>query len=220
MEKELHELLATAAADYRARGDLATAERFDSILTSQAPEQGEDTQMLRGEAHEQPEIRGYLRRWAYDKVVPAKVRNENNRLAWPKKFLLLSITQNQCLRDDEPVVALSQHERMLGALRKENEALRICYGDQQDKRLAAEHELNELKIEHGSIQARVAELEADLLRSAEGTDIIGGLISSIEKHGNYSAESTVVYLRQALGCFNRFSPVSDVPVKGEVSRDE
>ncbi|EMO9521185.1 hypothetical protein PZT66_24020 [Pseudomonas aeruginosa] len=147
MSKELHDLLATAAADYRARGDLAAADQFDSILASQ----------------------------------------------------------------------VSAHE---DALRKENEALRICYGDQQNKRLAAELELNELKIEHGSIQARVAEFEANLLRSAEGTDILGGVISSIEKHGNYSAESTVVVLRQALGCFNRSSPVSDAPVKGEVSRDE
>lgn len=195
MSTELHDLLATAAADYRARGDLATAARFDAVCASR---------VLTSEVLAQPsEIE------RYEEFERALVLSQNRAAVEPKR-VAYELWKLVC----------SQHERMLGALRKENEALRICYGDQQDKRLAAEHELSELKIEHGTIQARVAELEADLLRSAEGTDILGGLISSIEKHGNYSAESTVVFLRQALGCFNRFTPVPDAAVKCEVSRDE
>lgn len=44
----------------------------------------------------------------------------------------------------------------------------------------------------------------DLLEALESTtecaEILRGLIESIEKHGNYSAESTINFLNQALGC--------------------
>ncbi|MCS8413315.1 hypothetical protein N0572_22025 [Pseudomonas aeruginosa] len=185
MDKEVHDLLATAAADYRARGDLKTAARFDAACVSS---------VQTGVVLEQPSESE-----RYEEFERALVLLQNRAAIEPKR---VAWELWQLVR--------SQHDLAVGALTSAH------------RKHAAELITSRglLRDELESSKARVAELEADLLRSAEGTDILGGLIASIEKHGNYSAESTVVFLRQALGCFNRFSPVSDAPAKGEVSRDE
>lgn len=45
----------------------------------------------------------WMRKWAADGETPAKQRNENGRLAWPKKFCLLAVTPGKCLPDDVPL---------------------------------------------------------------------------------------------------------------------
>ncbi|MBX6653669.1 hypothetical protein ISF12_10475 [Pseudomonas aeruginosa] len=185
MSKELHDLLATAAADYRARGDLPTAARFEAVHASLLSASDALEKSSESEHYEEFE-RALV-------MSQSRAAIEPKRVAWELWQLVRS-----------------QHDLAVGVLTSAH------------RKHAAELITSRglLRDELESSKARVAELEADLLRSAEGTDILGGLIASIEKHGNYSAESTVVFLRQALGCFNRFSPVSDAPAKGEVSRDE
>ena len=45
----------------------------------------------------------WMRKWAFDGEVPAKVKNDAGRWHWPTKFKLMPITENQCLRDDVPL---------------------------------------------------------------------------------------------------------------------
>lgn len=45
----------------------------------------------------------YQRKWDFDGEIPKKVKNENGRLAWPKKFLFLPITKYKVLEDDIPL---------------------------------------------------------------------------------------------------------------------
>jgi hypothetical protein len=54
-------------------------------------------------ADQQP--RAWMRRWAFDGEKPHKVRNENNRMAYPGKFRLLPVTLEKCLPDDVPLYA-------------------------------------------------------------------------------------------------------------------
>lgn len=48
----------------------------------------------------------WMRKWAFDGEEPHKEKHENGRLAWPAKYKLLPVTQNKCLDDDVPLVAL------------------------------------------------------------------------------------------------------------------
>lgn len=70
-----------------------------------------------------PKIIGYARRWFVDGEKPAKVLNEKRRWEWPLKFKFMEVTRGRCLKDDVPLVALSeleavkaQRDRLLGAL--------------------------------------------------------------------------------------------------------
>ena len=47
--------------------------------------------------------RAWMRRWAYDGEVPAKVRNANNRLVWPHKFTFHEVTAAKLFADDVPL---------------------------------------------------------------------------------------------------------------------
>ncbi|MCW4649237.1 hypothetical protein [Pseudomonas aeruginosa] len=47
MNNALHDLLATAAADYRARGDLNTADRFEAFIAGQDAENSDLDERLR-----------------------------------------------------------------------------------------------------------------------------------------------------------------------------
>lgn len=51
----------------------------------------------------QQEPGAWLRRWAFDKEVPAKVKNAAGRWVWPTKFKLLPVTEKQCMEDDVPL---------------------------------------------------------------------------------------------------------------------
>ena len=48
----------------------------------------------------------WMRKWAFDGEDPHKEKRENGRLAWRAKYKLLPVTQNKCLDDDVPLVAL------------------------------------------------------------------------------------------------------------------
>lgn len=58
----------------------------------------------------------WMRKWAFDGEEPHKEKRENGRMAWPAKYKLLPVTQNKCLDDDVPLVALkTANERNSGA---------------------------------------------------------------------------------------------------------
>lgn len=48
----------------------------------------------------------WARRWFVDGITPKKERNENGRMAWPKKFTLHEVTPSKIMTDD---VALYAH---------------------------------------------------------------------------------------------------------------
>lgn len=61
--------------------------------------------MLRGvDVNDKPIA--WMRKWAFDGEEPHKEKRENGRMAWPAKYKLLPVTQNKCLDDDVPLVAL------------------------------------------------------------------------------------------------------------------
>ncbi|HGM8087290.1 TPA: hypothetical protein ACKP9S_003661 [Pseudomonas aeruginosa] len=171
MNKGLYDLLVTAAAEYRARGDIATAARFETYCEGQQPSFAPDQPSPDREQD------------CYEEFERALVLSQNRAAVEPKDVAweLWAIVRRQ-------------HDGIVGALtaahRKHASELITSRGLLRD--------------ELESSRARIAELEADLGRFAEGTDIIAGLIASIEKKGNYTAESTINFLNQALGCFNRF----------------
>ena len=45
----------------------------------------------------------YVRKWHFDGEKPAKVKNENNRWAWPTKFKFVSLSFPKCQPDDVPL---------------------------------------------------------------------------------------------------------------------
>lgn len=86
--------------------------------------------------------------------------------------------------------------------------LRLIDGQRDD----CEHgELENLRAQRDAAQVRTTELLSELDQAADGADILRDLIASIEKHGNYSAESTINFLQQALCRFSRFAsaPVAE-----------
>ena len=79
---------------------------------------------------------------------------------------------------------------------------------------ASDHRMfDEMKANARLIAAAPDLLEA-LESSVESAGIIRSLIESIEAHGNYSAESTINFLNQALGC-HYLSPAAIAKAKGE-----
>lgn len=72
-------------------------------------------------------------------------------------------------------------------------------------------------IDVSESDASIACAAPDLLEALESTtecaEILRGLIESIEKHGNYSAESTINFLNQALGC-HYLSPAAIARARG------
>jgi hypothetical protein len=52
------------------------------------------------------EPRAFIRSWAFAGEKPAKERNANGRLAWPKKYLFVEISKHQVLTDDVPLFAI------------------------------------------------------------------------------------------------------------------
>ncbi|HGO9799609.1 TPA: hypothetical protein ACLEB8_004797 [Pseudomonas aeruginosa] len=188
MTKELNDLLVTAAADYRARGDMATAARFEAFCSTQQQPSEVLEQPFPTSELELPEVvlraipqvkclqrMGRLQSYDVEEVYPAC----------------------EILKGGAELMTVTQHERICSAhmdvAHSRNVALQQAQADAR-----------RYKAERDSSQVRAAELQADLDRSAEGADIIRGLIASIEKKGNYTAESTINFLSQALGCFNRF----------------
>lgn len=47
----------------------------------------------------------WMRRWAFDNVVPAKVRNKNGRLVWPREYKFVEISRVKICADDVPLAA-------------------------------------------------------------------------------------------------------------------
>lgn len=45
----------------------------------------------------------YVRKWHFDGEKPAKVKNENNRWAWPTKFKFVALSFPKCQPDDVPL---------------------------------------------------------------------------------------------------------------------
>lgn len=172
MTKELYDLLVTAAADYRARGDIAKAERFEAYCTGQQPSFKVPDQPSPGREQD-----------CYEEFERTLVQLQNRAAVEPKRVAW----------------------ELWAIVRRQHDSI-LCASATAHRKHAAELLTSRglLRDELESSKARVAELEADLGRFAEGTDIIAGLIASIEKKGNYTAESTINFLNQALGCFNRF----------------
>jgi hypothetical protein len=52
------------------------------------------------------EPRAFIRRWAFDGEKPAKEKNANGRLAWPKKYLFVEVSKHECAKDDVPLFAI------------------------------------------------------------------------------------------------------------------
>jgi hypothetical protein len=48
---------------------------------------------------------GYARKWHIDGEIPAKERNDNGRMVWPRRFRFLPLTDARMLPDDVPVCA-------------------------------------------------------------------------------------------------------------------
>jgi len=59
----------------------------------------------------------YARRWYADGEVPAKVRNENGRMAWPRKFILRPVTESKIQRDDVALVSADDVAELIAAAR-------------------------------------------------------------------------------------------------------
>jgi len=47
----------------------------------------------------------WMRRWAFDNIVPAKVRNENGRLVWPREYKFAEVTKIKYFATDVPLYA-------------------------------------------------------------------------------------------------------------------
>jgi hypothetical protein len=60
-------------------------------------------------------------------------------------------------------------------------------------------------------QAAASEVREAEEEAREGLEILDNLIASIEKHGNYSAESTVGFLNQAKQCFEPIRSLRTIP---------
>jgi hypothetical protein len=45
----------------------------------------------------------WLRKWSADKETPAKVKGDNGRWHWPRKFKILPITEHKWFEDDLPL---------------------------------------------------------------------------------------------------------------------
>lgn len=54
----------------------------------------------------------------------------------------------------------------------------------------------------------------------EGIEILDNLIASIEKHGNYSKESTVSFLNQALQCFDNILAIKSTAAQAATEGDK
>lgn len=188
MSMELNDLLMTAAADYRARGDMATAARFEAVCATQQQPSEVLEQPFSASELEQPEV--VLRAIPQVKYLPhmGGLQSYDMEEVYPAC---------EILKDGAELMTVTQHERICSAhmdvAHSRNVALQQAQADAR-----------RYKAERDSALARASELQADLDRSAEGADILRGLIASIEKKGNYTAESTINFLNQALGCFNRF----------------
>ncbi|HEJ2342223.1 TPA: hypothetical protein ACWLUJ_005740 [Pseudomonas aeruginosa] len=183
MSKELNDLLAIAAADYRARGDMATAERFEAYCADQQS----SSEVLELEP---PEVVAWSvcagSKKTYDFKQDAVAAMDHWHATFPSGQVELT-----------ELMSVAQYDRTVGQLRAKVRAWKKFAEDRESQMWSA-------VAERDAAQSRTAELQADLDRSAEGADIIRGLIASIEKKGNYTAESTINFLSQALGCFNRF----------------
>lgn len=68
---------------------------------------------LGGQAGEEVGVVAWIRKWAYDGETPAKEKNESGRMAWPFKFKLVPVSERQCLKDDEPLMTVAQHQRIV-----------------------------------------------------------------------------------------------------------
>lgn len=83
------------------------------------------------------------------------------------------------------------------------------YGDAQgDRRLAFARAI--IAATAASPIARTAPVDA-LDHVSEGAEMLQNLIDNIESKGNYSAESTVLFLNQALGCIRAALPTAPTP---------
>lgn len=69
-------------------------------------------------------VLGYARKWHADGEVPAKVKNENGRMAWPTKFKFLAVTPNRVFPTDVALVDRAAVTELLTAALGARDALR------------------------------------------------------------------------------------------------
>ena len=72
----------------------------------------------------------YARDWKIAGIAPYKERNENGRIAWPKRFILHPVTEHRVLKSDSALYAVDAGGVLaltteLRRLRAENEALTL-----------------------------------------------------------------------------------------------
>lgn len=47
----------------------------------------------------------WMRKWAFEKEITAKIKNENNRLVWPRKYKFVPVSASRIFPDDVPLFA-------------------------------------------------------------------------------------------------------------------
>jgi hypothetical protein len=92
--------------------------------------------------------------------------------------------------------------------------------DQMDETYMLKREIHNLKRhikDYCPAASATVDRNAVLGVADEGAEILRNLIDSIERHGNYSAESTVGFLNQAKQCFDeiRAEQSTDKPAEGK-----
>lgn len=85
------------------REELIAALRDNASLAQAEQQRQQAADMLEADARQEQEPRAWLREWAFQGVTPAKEKNANGRMVWPKKLLFLPVTQHRCLPDDKPL---------------------------------------------------------------------------------------------------------------------
>jgi hypothetical protein len=98
----LREALKEIVGDYEDRFDMTSPSTNPGIkfVVKQGTEALNATQDLSGLIPCDAEPVGWMRKWASDKEVPAKVKGDNGRWHWPKKFKILPITESKWFDDD------------------------------------------------------------------------------------------------------------------------
>ena len=67
----------------------------------------------------------WARKWFADGEVPAKERNQNGRLAWPKRFLLKELTANRVVSDDVALYPQDVVDQLQAELAKADNMLKV-----------------------------------------------------------------------------------------------
>lgn len=106
----------------------------------------------------------WMRRWAFDKETPKKVKNNGGRLVWQLKHKLLPVTEHKCMEDDVPLVARPASDEV-ERLRELNEDLLAAANLYQTEAGKLTHEVERLKSERDAARWEV-NLYADAQQEA------------------------------------------------------